>query len=200
MKILVAYHSISGSTAEAARILRDRLAEKGHGAELRDIRECADLSGYDAVVIGGPMRFGGYIAPVRKFISKHRESLSRKKVCLFITCLYIISAEEDAMPGFPVYIDPSFKCGAKPLREMDFMDRTHRVAYYLPKLTGIAGEIAPCSIAFFNGRLSLRELGAASRLFMRVITAFTSRERVGDFLNPAAVGEWADDCAGSLNA
>jgi len=69
------------------------------------------------------------------------------------------------------------------------MDKTHSDTQYIDTL--LKNSLTPVSVGFFKGRLEMKSLGFFSRLFMRVILLFTKKEQIGDFLNPAAVSEWA---------
>jgi menaquinone-dependent protoporphyrinogen oxidase len=54
-KILVAYASKQGSTAEIAQAIAKELQAAGHTADAADVTGIASLEGYAGVVIGGPM-------------------------------------------------------------------------------------------------------------------------------------------------
>ena len=58
--VLVAYASNAGSTADVAKAVGEELARDGARVDVRSISELsgADVSGYDAVVVGAPMILG----------------------------------------------------------------------------------------------------------------------------------------------
>ncbi|MCP4130324.1 MAG: flavodoxin, partial [bacterium] len=173
------------------------LAGKGFAVERTTAAQCGSdtLKSFDGVIIGSPMRFGKFNAPVRKFIQKNRESLSSKKVFYFITCLYIVKSSETSSLEVPLFIDPSFSVKTLSKKDMTIMDKTHIAAGYIEQLTRISPDVLPKEIAVFNGRLDFSKLGFLSRVFMRIITTVSSKEQEGDFLNPEAARSWAQDVA-----
>ena len=56
-KILVTYDSGYGATEAAAQVIADTLAEKGFKVSFRPVN-MEELSGYDAIFIGSPIRLG----------------------------------------------------------------------------------------------------------------------------------------------
>jgi hypothetical protein len=47
---------------------------------------------------------------------------------------------------------------------------------------------------------SLRKLPLEARLFMRVVTALTTKEQEGEFLNPSSVRSWATELRRALGS
>jgi menaquinone-dependent protoporphyrinogen oxidase len=81
-RILVAYVSQKGSTAEIARAIAKELQAAGKEAEAKEMWTVASLEGYDAVIIGGPV-YIGRVGGVGKFVKKHRGELSKLPVAAF---------------------------------------------------------------------------------------------------------------------
>lgn len=85
MKILIAYATRSGSTAEAAALLQKKL----ENAELVDItkrsaqKKCR-VNDYDGVIVGGPVRMGQLDSSLISFISENKEVIAAKKHAFFI--------------------------------------------------------------------------------------------------------------------
>ncbi len=83
MKILVAYASGTGVTEKCARLL----AEKLPGAEVCDLKKnVVDPSSYDAVIVGGSIRFGALAPQARTYLEKCEPILTGKRLGLFICC------------------------------------------------------------------------------------------------------------------
>ncbi|CAM5447607.1 hypothetical protein SAFG77S_00941 [Streptomyces afghaniensis] len=57
-KVLVAYGSTNGSTAEIADYVGEVLAEEGLAVDVRSASDVTDLASYGAVVLGGGL-YGG---------------------------------------------------------------------------------------------------------------------------------------------
>ncbi len=81
-KILVAYATNAGSTAEVAAAVAETLTLAGHHATALPMEQVNDLNAYDAVVVGAPMIFG-WQAAARRFVRRSQSVLSRKKAAYF---------------------------------------------------------------------------------------------------------------------
>ena len=78
-KILVAYATMAGSTAEVAQAIRDELAKSGAQVDVLLVAQVKDITPYDGVVLGGPMIMGWHRAALG-FLHKHRKDLRRNPV------------------------------------------------------------------------------------------------------------------------
>lgn len=83
MRILVAYGSCHGSTAEIAGRIASRLQSLGDTAECRPMRDVRDLSGYDAVVAGSAIHDQDWLPEAATFMSRLAPSLGLLPVWLF---------------------------------------------------------------------------------------------------------------------
>jgi menaquinone-dependent protoporphyrinogen oxidase len=92
-RILIAYASRYGSTAEAAEAIGKRLAEKGMDADVRPARDVASLDGYRAVVLASPLYIGSLLKDASGFVERHSASLARLPVAVF--ALGPISGDDD---------------------------------------------------------------------------------------------------------
>jgi menaquinone-dependent protoporphyrinogen oxidase len=96
-KILVAYASKQGSTAEIAQAIAKELQAAGHTAEAADVAGIASLAEYAGVVIGGPMYMGHIDPRVRKFTKRHAGELAKLPVAGFVVCLAAASKDPEGM-------------------------------------------------------------------------------------------------------
>lgn len=193
--ILLLYETVSGSTKEIAGYIYDNLKNSTCSISILPVNEVTDISLYDIIIIGGPSRFGGFASKLNRFIKKNSLILRSKKIIFFHTCLYIIKSKEDILPDVGLYIDPSFNIIVKSNKDMDTMDKKHRLSHYLKLLLNICPDVKPIEIAFFNGVLDLSKLNLFEHVFMKIIITFTSRQKVGYFINKDAVSEWCDKIA-----
>jgi menaquinone-dependent protoporphyrinogen oxidase len=83
MKVLVTAASKHGSTRELAETVARVLEEQGLSAELVDMDEVDDLSGYDAYVVGSGIYLGNWLKEARRFIDAHASELARRPTWLF---------------------------------------------------------------------------------------------------------------------
>jgi menaquinone-dependent protoporphyrinogen oxidase len=84
-RVLVAYDSKHGSTADIAEKIGDVLCENGFRVDMRPALKVEEISPYDAIVIGSPMYYATFLPGALKFLERHRNILAVKKVALFVT-------------------------------------------------------------------------------------------------------------------
>ena len=71
-KILVTYASRTGTTAQIAEAIYKTLVKDGEEAELVPIENVNDLSLYQAVIIGSPIRKSQWLPEAMQFLQIHR--------------------------------------------------------------------------------------------------------------------------------
>jgi menaquinone-dependent protoporphyrinogen oxidase len=188
-KTLIIFDTVSGSTKEMAEIIRDEI--KGTLVDIFRVDDIKSLNGYDAVIIGSPIRFGGFTAKIKKFIKKYWNELSSKKIILYFSSLYIINLKEEKQAEVTLYIDPTLNMQTISRKNASSMDKTHSLGCYYKTILKQTSGIIPDSVAYFNGRLDLQQLNLFLRLFMKIVISLTTKERVGEFLNRESVKKGA---------
>jgi len=107
MKILVAYATKAGSTAEvAAEIGRVMESKGGCKVDVHPVGKLKEVSEYDAVIIGSAIRAGKWLPKATKFVEKHRDALSQVPVAYFIVCLTMVEDTEEKRREVAAYLDP----------------------------------------------------------------------------------------------
>jgi menaquinone-dependent protoporphyrinogen oxidase len=96
-RILVAYVSRKGSTAEIAQAIGKELQAAGKSADVAEMSTVASLAAYDAVVIGGPIYMGRMVGGAGKFVKRHLDALSKLPVAGFIVALAPVSGDPVGM-------------------------------------------------------------------------------------------------------
>ena len=88
-KVLVCYGSRYGSTAEIAENIGETLRNRGGIVEIVNLKndKVKDLNSYDLIIVGSGIQMGRWTKEPLKFLKKNRETLSRKKVALFVSCM-----------------------------------------------------------------------------------------------------------------
>lgn len=81
--VLVAYATLSGSTAEVAEAVAATIRECGLTVDVKSIRDVESLEPYAAVVVGAPLYMYRWIRSARRFISKNRAGLSKRPCAIF---------------------------------------------------------------------------------------------------------------------
>jgi len=85
-RILVAYASRAGSTAEAAEAIGQVLRDRGADVDVRSVKDLHGVTGYDALVLGSAVRVGKPLPEAVRFAATHRDALARVPVAYFILC------------------------------------------------------------------------------------------------------------------
>ena len=84
-KILVAYASKYGSTAEIADRIGKILIKEGHQTEVHEVNKIVNLKGFDAVIIGSAVYIGKWRKDAVRFMKVHEAELKTKPVWIFST-------------------------------------------------------------------------------------------------------------------
>lgn len=83
MKVLVAYASKRGSTAEIAEAVAKTLAEADFEVDCRESEDISDISPYDAVVLGSAVYMKRWRGEARRFLRKHSKQLAERPLWVF---------------------------------------------------------------------------------------------------------------------
>jgi menaquinone-dependent protoporphyrinogen oxidase len=86
-KVLVAYGSWAGSTAQVAESVAGILEEAGVPASTCPANTVLDLSPYRAVVLGSAIHAGQLHGDVQTFLAMHQKALSQMPVAYFVVCM-----------------------------------------------------------------------------------------------------------------
>ena len=97
-RILVAFASQGGSTAEIAQTVGIVLLEAGCDIDVRPARQVDRLTGFTAVVVGSGLYHGAWLPEAFKFLQRHRVALGGIPVWLFDSGPLDCSAEGRLMP------------------------------------------------------------------------------------------------------
>lgn len=85
---LIVFASNHGTVEKCARELFRRIDGKVDICNLKQRDFLPDLSGYDAVIVGGSIHSGKIQDEISSFCSENLELLATKRLGLFINCLY----------------------------------------------------------------------------------------------------------------
>lgn len=83
-RILVAYLSKKGSTAEIARVIGTELGRANFFVDTAAMEEVTSLDDYDAVILGVPVYTGRIMGELALFAGKNHDALSRLPVAGFV--------------------------------------------------------------------------------------------------------------------
>ena len=205
-RILVAYASMAGSTAEVARVVGEEIAKSGLQVDVLPLSEVEDLAAYAGVVVGGPMIMG-WDRSARGFLKKHRRAFQRLPLAVFVMAMSVTKTVEtktgetqtggtqagETPSGVQsashpsIYVDdklpkPPLKAGS-----LSFRERYARLSNYLNPILKATHPVKPASIGVFGGRLEYGRLKWWAVLFVMLII----QAPAGDRRNWPAIREWA---------
>jgi menaquinone-dependent protoporphyrinogen IX oxidase len=193
-KILVAYTTNAGSTAEAARLVGEELGQDGTQVEVRRLEEVTSLESYTAVVVGGPMILGWHRA-AQKFVRQHQAELARIPSAYFLTAMSLTDTGQVEYERVPVCIDPSLaKPPARP-GHLSFKENYATVANYLKPVIQLASPVRPANVAIFGGRLEMFRLKWWQMLFVLVLI----QAKPGGSYNKPFIRQWAANLRPAFN-
>jgi menaquinone-dependent protoporphyrinogen oxidase len=185
-KILVAYTTNAGSTAEVAETVAAELGKNGAAVEVRSLEAVEDLAGYQAVILGAPMILGWHRSALN-FLKKHRQALSRLPVAYFFTALSLTDTGETRLGGVPLAIDPDLAKAPKNPAHLNLRERYATVGRYLGAVLRAVPQVRPVSAAFFAGKLDYGRLKPLQMLFVMLVI----QAQPGDRRNWPAIQAWA---------
>lgn len=140
-RYLIAYATRYGTTARAAAIIKDHLGEAAT-CNLKKER-CPDLENFDWIVIGGSIYAGRVQKEVKKFCQKNLDLLRRKKVGLFICCMYDgQKAEEQFQEAFPEELRQSARARAIFGGELSFEKMNFLEKLVIKKFIGVKESVS----------------------------------------------------------
>jgi menaquinone-dependent protoporphyrinogen oxidase len=84
-RVLVAYATKHGATAEIAERIANTLRETGHTVETVPVPNVGSLKSYDAVILGSAVYMGKWRKEAAKFLKRQQGTLSQKPVWIFST-------------------------------------------------------------------------------------------------------------------
>src|SRR5512143_1855642 len=92
-RILVAYATMAGSTAEVAQAVGEGIAKTGLQVDVLPLSEVKNLQAYDGVVVGGPMIMGWHRGALG-FLRKNRDALRHIPLAIFVTAMSLTQTGE----------------------------------------------------------------------------------------------------------
>ena len=138
-KVLVAFASKHGSTAEIASTIGEVLRSGGVETDVMHVPSANAPNGYNAVVLGSAVYAANWLSEAEHYLEKHETPLTERPVWLFSS-------------GPTGYGDP-----------VDLM-----YGWSFPdKLRPVADRIGPRDIALFHGHVDISKLSWGERLVVR---------------------------------
>lgn len=132
-KILVAYASRAGSTAEIADFIARTLSNFGVHVDVQPVKAVQSLEGYRGVVLGSVIRMGQWVPEAVEFVKNHQAQLARMPVAIFSAHLHnldnsvaSIQARDAFSAGARALVTPvaeTFFAGKMEVARLNFFER-----------------------------------------------------------------------------
>ncbi len=137
-RLLLAYASAAGSTAETAAFLAKRLSGRGWAVDLREARKAPAPKDYSAVIVGSAVRAGNWLSDATEYVKAHRQELAKTRPVYFTMCMTLSKDTPANREAVAAYI--------KPVREL----------------------VKPRSAAFFAGKMDYSKLSFFMRQIVKM--------------------------------
>jgi len=83
-KILIAYDTIHGSTAEVAAQIGVGLCDRGFKVDVKWVGDVSDVAEYEGFIVASAIYKFGWLPDAQAFLEQYQEQLAAKKTALFI--------------------------------------------------------------------------------------------------------------------
>jgi menaquinone-dependent protoporphyrinogen oxidase len=166
---LVAYATRYGSTQEVAEVVAATLREEGLETDIQPMWKVRTLEGRHAVVLGAPVYIGAWHKDAHRFLSKHREALTKRPVAIFALG--------------PIHAD-----------EKEMQDARGQLEKDLAQFAWLT----PVAFAMFGGKYDPAKLRFPDSLLAALPASPLHQEPASDVRDWAAIRTWASSLVAKL--
>lgn len=170
--MLVAYASQYGSTSEVAAAIGEVFCQQDTAVNVKPLAEIGDLTPYQAVIVGSPIRSEAWTPEAVAFVETHQATLSQMPVAYFLTCMTLGLAS-------------------------DTLEVRQRVAGYLDPVREQIPAVQPVDVGLFAGAL---DYGKMSYAMQGLYRAFAEDDTDGDYRDWDTIHAWAAEVQPKLLA
>ena len=146
-RILIAYATRGGSTAEIAAAIGESLAARGYSVDVKSIKEKPNPAPYAAVVLGSAIRMGGWLPEAVDFVKANQAALNSMPVALF-TVHMLNSGDDEA-------------------------SRAARAAY----LNAVRPLLQDAETVYFEGKMDFSRLSFLDKVIAKMVKAVEADRR-----------------------
>lgn len=132
-KVLVAYSTRAGSTAEIAATIGQTLSQRGFSVDVLPVKKQPNPADYQAVILGSPIRMGSWLPEMVSFIKENRSLLEKLPLALFTVHMLNSGDDEQSRSNRQAYLngvrewvthaEEVYFLGKMELAKLSFLDR-----------------------------------------------------------------------------
>lgn len=154
-RVLVAYASKYGATAEIAARIGATLREAGLAVDVQEVASAPAVDGYDVVLLGSAVYAGQWMRSASEFLRQHVEALAAKPVWFFSSGPTGDGDPAELMKGwtFPQTLEPEKE------------------------------QVGPRGVAFFHGSIDMNKVHFGERMIVKALRAPTGDYRNWGMIN-----------------
>ena len=119
-RILIAYATRAGSTAEIGAALGENLYALGFEVDVTPVKANPSLEGYDAVILGSAIRMANWLPEAVDFIKTNQSELSALPLAFFTAHLMNTGEDEASRASRLAYLDTVRGLISHPVEEVYF--------------------------------------------------------------------------------
>ena len=168
VRVLVAYATRHGSTAEVAEAVAAELRGADVHVTVKQITGGLRADAYDAVVVGGPMIMGWHKDAAR-FLKRNAAALAGRPTACFATAASLTQTQDEFVDGVPLYLDPWLLKAPRRADHLTYKERYASPRHYLEGIVGPGRTVRFVGIAFFGGSVDLTKMNVLEKLFVMII-------------------------------
>jgi menaquinone-dependent protoporphyrinogen oxidase len=105
-RVLVAYATKAGSTADAAVRIGQVLARQGAVVDVLPLKQVTSLAAYHAVILGSAIRMGKLLPETQAFVEKNQSALRQLPFSVYILCMTLQTDTPETRQTVSSYLDP----------------------------------------------------------------------------------------------
>jgi menaquinone-dependent protoporphyrinogen oxidase len=168
-RILIAYDTIHGSTAEVADKIGNELCSRGFTVDVRFVGNTSSIEEYDAVILGSAIYEFTWLPDARRFLKNYYAALSSKPVAVFIVCSAMYQDTPDSRDAV-------------------------RKAFVTPLLTRYPA-ISPLSIGLFGGAVDFNtnRYNLFEKIVLRILGKALGFKDSADWRDWDYISDWAQE-------
>lgn len=146
-RVLIAYATFTGSTAEVAAVIGEELEKRGFVVDVKPMSDTPTLESYDRVLLGSAVQYAKWLPDAMAYLKTHQQELKALPVAVFSVHIQNLKDDAESRRNRHAYLD-EVRALIDPAEEAFFAGRFDRRGARL---------LLPKWLAFFIPRMDFRK-------------------------------------------